>query len=267
MADPFQNVDAAGPDFIAYFADVMDRRQAEPVMEEIVAAYLDKLAFGAGSLTVEIGAGAGAVSRRIAARAAPGQVLCYEPSEGFVAEARKRAKAHDNLSFEVAGGAALPLADGAADHCILHTVLTHVADPAPIVAEAARILKPDGCLVICDGDFSKGTLAGFSDDPLDACARAFAGRFVTDAHLTGKLRPMVLAQGLWVTDFGISSRVIASGEGMLPWVEMSAKSMVEAGQIGQPLADALVAEYRRRDEAGTLYGYQAFATLVARKPA
>ena len=32
MADPFQNVDAAGADFITYYAEMMDKRQAEPVM-------------------------------------------------------------------------------------------------------------------------------------------------------------------------------------------------------------------------------------------
>jgi hypothetical protein len=41
--------------------------------------------------------------------------------------------------------------------------------------------------------------------------------------------------------------------------------MLGHGGIGQPLADALVAEYQRRKEAGTLYGHQPFATLIATK--
>jgi len=40
MADPFQNVDAAGPEFIKMFADAMDARQSDPSMEAIVANYL-----------------------------------------------------------------------------------------------------------------------------------------------------------------------------------------------------------------------------------
>ena len=58
----------------------------------------------------------------------------------------------------------------------------------------------------------------------------------------------------------------ADTDGMRPWVLMTTKNMVEAGEIGQPLADALLAEYDRRRDAGTLYGYQAFVTLVATKP-
>ena len=45
MADPFQDVDAAGADFIKSFADSMDARQSDPTMERIVAAYLDDLSF------------------------------------------------------------------------------------------------------------------------------------------------------------------------------------------------------------------------------
>ena len=39
------------------------------------------------------------------------------------------------------------------------------------------------------------------------------------------------------------------------------------GWTGDQIKDALVAEYQRRKEAGTLYGHQPFATLIATKPA
>ncbi|MEO0743972.1 MAG: methyltransferase domain-containing protein, partial [Pseudomonadota bacterium] len=104
MADPFQDVDAAGAEFITLFADAMDVRQAEPVMEEIVAAYLAMLPLGPDATVIEVGAGAGAVSRRIAAHAAPAKVIGFEPSHGFVAEARSRAEGLANLSFQQADG-------------------------------------------------------------------------------------------------------------------------------------------------------------------
>ena len=34
MADPFQDVDAAGEEFISAFADSMDERQSDSTMEE-----------------------------------------------------------------------------------------------------------------------------------------------------------------------------------------------------------------------------------------
>lgn len=43
MADPFQDVDSTGPEFIKTFADTMDVRQSDPTMEAIVAEYLGHL--------------------------------------------------------------------------------------------------------------------------------------------------------------------------------------------------------------------------------
>lgn len=266
MTDPFQNVDAAGPEFIRVFANAMEVRQSEPAMETIVARYLDKLAFSEGSLTVEVGSGAGAIARRIADRAAPGAVIGFEPSKGFVEEARIRAEGVENLSFEVADGAALPLPDDAADAVVMHTVLSHVDKPDTLIGEACRVLRSGGRLVICDADFSKSTLSSFANDPLDICAREFTSHFVTDAYLVGKLRQLIADAGLILEDFTHETRVSSTREGMRPWVDRVTSLMVERGDIGQPLADAFVAEFERRADNGTLYGYQVFATAIALKP-
>jgi len=266
MADPFQDVDAAGPAFIKMFADTMDARQSDPTMEKIVADYLAALDICVDSKIIEIGAGAGAVTRRIAAHAAPAKVTGYEPSKGFVAEARDRAKDHINLDFEVADGASLPLGDQSVDVVVMHTVLTHVQDPIRLLDEAFRVLKPHGALVVCDADFSKASLASFPNDPLDSCARAFVSDFVTDAHLVAKLRALVAQAGFAVTQFGMQSRVISDAVQMMPWVKATSQAMVDRGDIGQGLSDALVAEYERRAQNGTLLGYQVLATAIANKP-
>lgn len=266
MADPFQDVDAAGEEFIASFADSMDARQSDPKMEEIVAIYLSKMRFPKGSLTVEVGAGAGAVTRRIAASAAPEHVVGFEPSSGFVREAKKRAAMHANVTFEVADGTSIPLKDNSVDNLVLHTVLTHVERPDLLIEEAKRVLKPDGCLVVCDADFSKASLQSSACDPLDACTKAFVSEFVTDPHIVAKLPSIMKKAGFSMAEFDLHTRTITDNDQMLPWVEETAKRMLSRGQIGQDLFDGLISEYHRRANAGTLYGYQVFATVIA-KPA
>ncbi|QFT73769.1 class I SAM-dependent methyltransferase [Ruegeria sp. THAF33] len=267
MADPFQNVDAAGPEFIKLFADSMDQRQADPTMERIVAAYLGHLNVTDASTVVEVGAGAGAVTRRIASHCHPAKVIGFEPSKGFVSEANTRAKEYSNLTFKVADGAALPLEDDAVDAVIMHTVLTHVEDPKSLVAEAFRVLKPDGILIVCDADFSKATFNAFPNDPLDICAKEFVREFVTDPFIVAKLRSMISDAGLSMQHFDVQSRVVSTAEQMLPWVALTTKQMYERGDIGKELAEGLVAEHERRARNGSLYGYQVFATVVAAKAA
>ena len=58
---------------------------------------------------------------------------------------------------------------------------------------------------------------------------------------------------------------MTDADGMLVWAAPRQRHDARHGEIGQPLADALVAEYQRRKEAGTLYGHQPFATLIAKR--
>jgi arsenite methyltransferase len=267
IPDPFSNVDAASPEIVEMIAAGLETRAADPAMLPVIDAYLERLRVPDGGMIVDIGCGTGGVTRRIADRFSGVTVVGVEPSTALTATARTLAGERPNLSFRSGDGAALDLADGSADIAILHTVLSHVADPVPLIAEAVRILRPGGTLVICDADFSKATLGLAPGDPLGACAEAFVAGSVTDAWLTGKLRPLAARAGLAVEHFAIASRVVTEGMGNLIWVRMSVARLVEDGVIGQALAEALEAEYHRRAEAGTLYGFLPFVTLIARKPA
>ena len=50
------------------------------------------------------------------------------------------------------------------------------------------------------------------------------------------------------------------------WVDSGADALAAAGHIGPELAEALKAEGRRRAEAGSFFGYMAYAALTAQKP-
>jgi SAM-dependent methyltransferase len=266
MSDPFADVDAAAPEVIEMITSALEVRAADPTKLPVIDAYLARLDPPGGGLIVDIGCGTGGVTRRIADRFETASVLGVEPSVALADKARSLAGDRANLEFRVGDGAALDLGDGSADVAILHTVLSHVSDPAPLVAEAARVLRPGGTLVICDADFSKAAMGVVPGDPLDSCARAFVAGSVTDAWLVGKLRALARGAGLAVAHFGTASRVVTEGMGNLAWVRMAGARLVREGVIGQPLADALEAEYLRRAEAGTLYGFVPFATLIATRP-
>ena len=218
MPDPFQNVSAAGPEFIEVFARQLEVRAAEPAMVAIVEAYLDDLPWDAVGLAVEVGCGTGPTARRMAARSAHTRVLGIEPSPELLTHARRLAEGIDNLTFETGDGAALPLDDGTVDAIVFHTVLCHVVAPAELLTEAMRVLRPGGTLVVCDADFSKASLAGFDFDPLQACADFFVANYVTDRYLVAKLRTLAKAAGFHLKHFRITSRAVTDADGMLVWV-------------------------------------------------
>jgi arsenite methyltransferase len=265
MSDPFQNVDSGGAEFIKAVGDALETRAAEPVMQDIVTGYLSEISYPDGGLHLEIGTGSGAIARMLAQHADNGSVIASDPSPGLIAYAKSHATQLPNLKFKVADGARLGHVKATVDTVLMHTVLSHVPDPNILLAEAARVLKPGGTIVICDADFEKLSIGNAKGDPLNACADYFAENFVTDKFLVGKLRALVTANGFSIETFRVSTRIVLEGAGGMTWVGMGGKMMVERGLIGQPLADALVAEYHRRIEAGTLYGFIPFAVLIARR--
>ena len=235
-------------------------------MVPIIEAYLDAIDWDDVRCAIEIGSGTGPISRMIADRAPKAQVTGVEPSAELVVHAERLSGERPNLRFETGDGAALRHAVGTFDLAVQHTVLSHVTDPAALLAEAFRVFRPGGTLVVCDGDFSKASLAIAPFDPLHAVAQHFVENFVTDQFLIGKLRAMSRVAGFVTRDFRVAGRLLTDSPLMGIWVKLSGDRMVEEGTIGRPLADALFAEYYRRLEEGTLYGYQVFATLVATKP-
>ncbi|UWQ21498.1 methyltransferase domain-containing protein [Jannaschia sp. W003] len=264
--DPFRDVDAGGPAFARRAADSMEARQAEPEMERIVAAYLDRLAVPPGGLAVEVGAGAGAITRRLAARVAPATAIGFDPSRGLLAEARLRGAAHPNLGFARATGTALPFGDGTVDAVVMHTVLSHVADPAPLLSEAWRVLRPGGRLAVCDNDYPRARFAECAGDPLAACARRFVRARVTAPRIAARLPALLAGIGFAVEWTGRAARPLRTAAAMMPWLDSATADMMERGEIGPAHAAALAREVRRRERAGTLRGVHHFAALVARRP-
>lgn len=265
MSDPFENVDAASPQMIDIIASALETRAEDTDMLPVIDAYLDAIDVGDGGHIVDIGSGTGGITRRIADRFPKVLVTGLEPSTALTEKAKELAGDRSNLTFRVGDGGALDVENDAIDVAILHTVLSHVQNPEPLVSEAVRILRPGGSLVICDADFSKAKMGVIPGDPLGSCADAFVAGAVTDPWLAGKLKPLVNAARLETRHFSVLNRVITSGMGSMVWVRMSCARMVADGVIGQPLADALEAEYLRRAEAGTLYSVLPFVTLIATK--
>jgi len=59
------------------------------------------------------------------------------------------------------------------------------------IAEAVRILRPGGTLVICDADFAKATMGVVPGDPLGSCAEAFVAGSVTDPKTCDLIKTLV----------------------------------------------------------------------------
>ncbi len=74
--------------------------------------------------------------------------VCIDSSQRVVAAASERLKRFDNVEVREGDMHALPFADASFDLVVLMHALTYAAKPAQAVAEAARVLRPGGRLLL-----------------------------------------------------------------------------------------------------------------------
>ena len=99
---------------------------------------------------VDLGAGEGVLAQLLAQRAK--SVICIDNSPAMVKVGTQLATEHgfDNLSYLLGDIEKVPLADNSTDLALLSQALHHAGKPEVAIAEAWRILRPGGRLVVID---------------------------------------------------------------------------------------------------------------------
>jgi ubiquinone/menaquinone biosynthesis C-methylase UbiE len=268
MADLYATIEEVAPDLQERLGEVLELRAADHRQREMLAAYLSEIEVPPGSRVLEVGCGTGCVSRTLARWPGVAEVVGLDPSSVFLARARELGSEILNLSFKQGDGRAIPFAAQDFDLVVVHTTLSHVPEPAGLIAEAFRVLRPEGWLAVFDGDYATATVSLGPSDPLSACIEAFRGGFVHDPWLVRRL-PQLLRSGGFEPRPLRSHGYLEAGEGgyLLSWVDRGAEVLRQAERIDQSQAEAFKAEARRRSGTGQWFGHIAFASLWGQKPA
>ena len=96
----------------------------------------------------DLGCGTGVVAAALAPHV--GRVIGVDGSDEMLAAARGRVKDLPNVDLERGALEALPLSDESLDAAVMMLVLHHLPAPASAMAEASRVIKPGGRLLIVD---------------------------------------------------------------------------------------------------------------------
>lgn len=139
------------------------RQHGRRTAEEAAAFLLPSLR--PGLRVLDVGCGPGSITRGLAERVAPGEVVGVDLSGETLAVARQDASARGltNLRYDEASVYRLPYADASFDVAYAHQVFQHLREPAAALREMLRVLRPGGLVAVRDVDW--GTASYWPADP------------------------------------------------------------------------------------------------------
>jgi ubiquinone/menaquinone biosynthesis C-methylase UbiE len=152
-----------------------------------------------GLTVLDVGCGPGSLTIELAERVTPGQVIGVDIDDDQfeAAHALATARGVGNVRFERADAAALSFSDNAFDVVFSHGLISHVRQPAQVLAEMYRVTAAGGLAAVAEND--AGT---FVISPADSAMERFLILFLRVVRHNGgdqmrarHLRGALLAAG------------------------------------------------------------------------
>jgi ubiquinone/menaquinone biosynthesis C-methylase UbiE len=262
--DPYARITELDEEMVAYLAQRLDARAAEPGQREMRAEVLGRLQLRGGARVLEVGCGTGAWSRDLAKVPGVACVVATDPSPHLINVARTSTSGDEPIRYDVADGRSLPFDDATFDVVVFATSLCHVPEAEAALAEARRVLRTEGTLLVFDGDYVTTTVALWPNDPLQSCIADAVGTLVHDAWIMRSL-PAILKRHDFRFETMRSHGYVETGGSsyVASVVDFGVSTLAAQGRLSPGLADELKAEARRRIEDGTFFGHIAYASVVA----
>ncbi len=118
---------------------------------KVAPLFLEWLAAPEQQRWVDIGCGTGELTSQIIEKCRPSKAVGFDPSEGFVATARKL---RCNAEFHVGSADQVDLTDGSVDIAVSGLVLNFVPDKAKAIGEMVRVVRAGGTVALYVWDYA-----------------------------------------------------------------------------------------------------------------
>ena len=199
--------------------------------DENLPAMIELAMLGGDELMLDLAAGTGMVSLVFASRV--GRVVAVDLTPAMLAQAaeRRAREGIGNVDLVLADVTSLPFADGTFELATCRIAIHHFLEPAPILAELRRVLRPGGRAVICD------TLS--SEDPAQAELHNRIERIRDPAHVR-MLAESELRALLETSGFSIEAvRRTSKRRGFSEWTRLAQTPPDAAEEARQLLVESI----------------------------
>jgi SAM-dependent methyltransferase len=231
----------------AEWVQVLDRLSAEPFYAAYKQRLQEFLRAEPGGLFLEVGAGTG--DSAVALRSGLGaRVVAVDSSSTMIAQARDRGLSH----VAVADGHRLPFAAGRFDGAWADRVLQHVVEPARVLDELLRVVRPGGRVALADPDYDTQVLDIDDQELARRVLRFRADVGLRNGSLAHRHAGLLAAHGLH--DITVEARTLVvrdpSAADNVMGLRIWAHTAAERGHLDPVDADRFVAQFDDAVHAG-----------------
>lgn len=228
----------------------MDYWGSLPAMQRVRTEASVHLAALPGDVICDIGCGPGSELVRIAQIVGPeGVAIGVDPRATMLEEAQRRADdANVQVELHQVDGRDTGLAPGRCDAVRMERVIQHVGDIDGLVAEAVRITRPGGRVVLVESDWGSLMVYPAERDLLDRISGTLAHRILPEAWAGRRLHDALLRHG--VVDVQSSIHPIQADAGVLGTLGVIYQRHVDSQLLTQQQVDDHLHELATAFDAG-----------------
>lgn len=245
----------------------LDRARTDEFFARLKADAIEALAIQPGHRVLDVGCGTGEDAVAMSAAATDVFALGLDLSSRNIVEAKRRHQRSD-VAFVVGDGHALPIATGSMDGCRAERTLQHVANPALVVAEIARTLRPGSRVVFSEPNWASCSLAGASDAVSVPVLRQWIRGRNSNPSVGSNLPSLLVGAGLQpvgIRSEAVIYRSLDEAELAFP-LRRAGDEANQNGTIGRNQVDTWIGDLADASVAGSFVFATPLFTAVGIKP-
>ncbi len=268
--DPHRFINELDEEALGRLVARLESRAKDAVFARLFEKYVQRLALPPGVRVFEVGCGTGATLRMLARRSDFAGVACgVDQSPHFIEAANRFAQAEnigDRAVFRTGDAHGLDIPAASFDVVIAHTLISHVTEPAKVLKEMARVVRPGGMVVVFDGDYSSLTYAYPDHDFGQRMDRALATATFNNPLIMRDLPRLLPEHGLTLLDaWGDAVAEIGRGSYFKSFAETYVPYVKRAEMLPDQAVDRWLDDQCRAMENGTFFAACNYYTYLARK--
>lgn len=268
--DPYRFVNELDQATIQRLIHRLESRAKDRIFTRLFDTYAAHLNLPDAAQVLVVGCGTGVIARLLARRSDfSGRVIGIDQSSVFIETARRSAQGEgvsDRVEFRLGDAHRLEFSGETFDAVIAHTVISHVAEPATVVREMARVVRLEGTVAIFDGDYASLTFA-YPDHELGRqMDTALARATFNNPLIMHDLPRLLVAVDLAIIEV-LSDVVAEIGQWSYfrSFAETNAPLVVDAGLLPAETVNEWLTMQRQSADDGTFFASCNYYTYLAQR--